>query len=123
VGADRSPAKSRGDAETLQFRLGGRSYQIASALVREVSGMREVVPCSREGQPVSGLVKIKGRAVPLYDVAEILGSKRSKGTRRARIIVADGRRGAVAFVVDAIEIGIEATAVDAGKALVQADLI
>jgi len=74
--------------------------------------MREITPCAREGSALSGVVNIKGRTMPVYDLAAILDSHRTKLTPKSRIIVTEGEQGPAAFVVDAV------TRVVSDKALV-----
>ena len=113
-----------GETKTLEFRLGADSFAIDSGLVRRVSRMREVVPCSRTGSPLTGLVKFKGQAVPVYDVETILGSHRCKETGKSKIIVAEGEQGTIAFIVDSVcRERSDFAVVDAGKALAEAHLI
>ncbi len=101
------------------FRLGDSSFGVDTAVVRGVMKMREVVPCDRAGSPVSGLVKIRGRAVPVYDVAGLLGSPRSKKTSKSRLIVAEGEYGALAFVVDEVTRSVKNPLPVSGRALVE----
>jgi chemotaxis signal transduction protein len=102
VGAAIARAGTVGEAETVVFRLGACSFAMDASLVQQVCRVRRVVPCAREGASILGLVKVKGRTLPLYDFASILGARRSKETPKARLVVAEGPHGPYAFVVDEV---------------------
>jgi chemotaxis signal transduction protein len=84
------------------FELGGSSFEIGPESVRAVTKVKEVIPCERGGTAVCGLVKVKGRPVPVYDVAQLLGCQRSAQTSKSRLIVTEGDSGIFAFVVDKV---------------------
>jgi chemotaxis signal transduction protein len=88
--------------ETLVFRLGDCSFGLDLARVRGIVKMREITPCAREGSAVCGLVSVKGRRIPVYDLSGVLHSPRHRPTPKSRIIVAEGAKGTAAFVVDSV---------------------
>jgi chemotaxis signal transduction protein len=88
--------------ETLVFKLGDSAYGLDMARVRGIVRMREITPCAREGCAVCGLVTVKGRRIPVYDLSGVLHAPRHSPTSKNRIIVADGVNGAAAFVVDSV---------------------
>jgi chemotaxis signal transduction protein len=75
---------------------------MGAACVREVAKAWKILPCSRGAWPLSGLAKIKGHTVPVFDLASLLGCKRRCQTSKSRLIVAEGEYGALAFVVDSV---------------------
>ena len=88
--------------ETLVFKLGDSAYGLDMARVRGIVRMREITPCAREGCALCGLVTVKGRRIPVYDLSGVLHAPRQSPTSKSRIIVADGANGAAAFVVDSV---------------------
>lgn len=86
----------------IVFDLGDSRFGIEPKAVRTVTKVGEVIPCERHGSPVCGLVKVKGRSVPVYDVAGLLGCGRSAQTPKSRLIVAEGEYGTMAFIVDRV---------------------
>jgi chemotaxis signal transduction protein len=88
--------------ETLVFRLGDCSFGLDLARVHGIVKMREITPCAREGSAVCGLVSVKGRRIPVYDLSGVLHSPRHRPTPKSRIIVAEAANGAAAFVVDSV---------------------
>jgi chemotaxis signal transduction protein len=92
-----------------------------ASAVRDVARVWNVLPCSRSGSPVCGLVKVRGRAVPVYDLASLLGCRRSRLTTKSRLIVAEGEYGVLAFVVDSVTRTVRKPQPVYGKALVQMD--
>jgi purine-binding chemotaxis protein CheW len=91
-----------GRAGKVVFDLGGSSFEIGPEAVRAITKVKEVIPCDRHGSTVCGLVKVKGRPIPVYDIAKLLGCKRSAQTPKSRLIVAEGDYGTLAFVVDSV---------------------
>ncbi len=115
------------DRETVVFRLGEASYGIDISRVKKVVRMREITPCAREGTVLCGIVNIKGRTIPVYDIAQLLESHRAKTTPKSRIIVTEGEGGAAAFVVDAVTSVVteekEGSNANQGLALVDLDAV
>lgn len=64
--------------------------------------MRAITPCAREGSALCGIVNIKGRTIPVYDLSQVLDAKRTRETAKSRIIVTESENGSAAFVVDAV---------------------
>ena len=87
--------------------------------------LTSILPCALEGSPICGLLKLKGRTIPVYDLGQILDAHRSQLTPKARIIVTEGENGEAAFVVDAVtHVRTDAFAViDAGPVLAEKHLI
>jgi chemotaxis signal transduction protein len=113
------------DHETVVFQLGDASFGLAIERVRKVMKVTSILPCSRDGSPLCGLLKLKGRTIPVYDLGLILDAHRSKLTPKSRILVTEGENGEAAFVVDAVtHVRADAYAVvDAGPVLAEKHLI
>lgn len=101
VGAVGAGSRGRPPCETVVFRLGGASFYFDSSLGRGSYPIRGIVPVERTGTVVTGMVRLKGKTVPVLDMAGMLGAARTKG-KGARIVVAESDAGLVAFVVDAV---------------------
>jgi chemotaxis signal transduction protein len=91
-----------GREDKIVFDLGGTRFEIEPSVVRAVTKVREVTPCERDGSAVCGLVRVKGRSVPVYDIAKLLGCRRAAQTPKSRLIVAEGDFGTLAFIVDKV---------------------
>jgi purine-binding chemotaxis protein CheW len=119
VGNHGAAERPGADRETVVFRIGDASYGIGIEKVRQVVKMREITPCAREGSNLCGVVNIKGRTVPVYDLCAVLDTHRARQTQKSRIIVTEGEEGVAAFVVDAVThvLSDQSAIVDIGSAL------
>jgi chemotaxis signal transduction protein len=76
-------------------------YLIETQVVREVLGAEPWLPIPRARAELPGVVVWRGRAVPLVDVARVLGVATSASPRRARLLIVIHEHGIAALPIDA----------------------
>jgi chemotaxis signal transduction protein len=89
------------DAHVLPVQLDSSWFLIEAHHVREVLGAEPWLPIPRARAELPGIVVWRGRAVPLVDVARVLGVSNSAARGRSRTLIVHHDRGVAALPVDA----------------------
>jgi chemotaxis signal transduction protein len=76
-------------------------YLVETGPVREVLGAEPWLPIPRARAELPGVVVWRGRAVPLIDVARVLGVTGASTPQRARTLIVSHEQGMAALPVDA----------------------
>lgn len=79
----------------------GAFYALEVAYVREIVGLIEITPLPNAPLLVEGVIDLRGRLIPVLDLARVLGSGEGSRDGRARIMVLDFRGLALGLWVDA----------------------
>ncbi|MEW5739261.1 MAG: chemotaxis protein CheW [Myxococcota bacterium] len=96
--------------EFLAFELGGETYAVPIAVVREILKVGDVTEVPRAPQNVIGLINVRGEMLPLYDVkvrlalAEapaVVRTKKDVG-RGARVVLLRDPEGDAGILVDRV---------------------
>jgi chemotaxis signal transduction protein len=88
-------------AHLLPILLESSWYLVETAPVREVLGAEPWLPIPRARAELPGVVVWRGRAVPLIDVARVLGVAGASTPQRARTLIVIHEQGIAALPVDA----------------------
>lgn len=88
-------------AHLLPILLESSWYLIEAERVREVLGAQPwlPIPCARAELP--GVIVWRGRAVPLVDIARVLGVAGAANAQRARTLIVSHEQGMAALAIDA----------------------
>lgn len=90
----------------LAFHLDGADYAIQVLRVREIMGMREVTSVPRTPHFVRGVLKLRGRVIPVIDLRLKVGLPAQEYTEQTCIIVvqvpAEGASAQMGIIVDAV---------------------
>lgn len=89
------------EAHVLPVQLDSSWFLIEAHHVREVLGAEPWLPIPRARAELPGVVVWRGRAVPLVDVARVLGVSSGAAQSRARTLIVHHDRGVAALPVDA----------------------
>src|SRR5438876_9484377 len=79
---------------------GGERYALPVEQVQEIEPLRELTPLPRAPRETLGLVNVRGRIVPVLDLARLLGTEAS--AKPSRLVVASVSGSYVAFAVDEV---------------------
>ncbi len=86
--------EERGDAlQYLIFRIGGRDYALGLLEIREIVEHEPLVPLPASSEVVLGLLNLRGRALPVLDLARILGGSGTSTDDPGCILVVDATLG------------------------------
>ena len=88
-------------AHLLPILLESSWYLVETGPVREVLGSEPLLPLPRARAELPGVVVWRGRAVPLIDVARVLGVAGTSAPQRARTLIVSHEQGMAALPVDA----------------------
>lgn len=102
----------------LVFSLGGQSFAIATPVAREVLRPPRLVPVPRVGEPVLGIINLRGQVVAVTDLCPLLGLKRRARVEEGRLIIVEAAGLTTALAVEAVD-GIQQYPVDAIEPLSQ----
>ncbi|HEV8548288.1 MAG TPA: chemotaxis protein CheW [Polyangiaceae bacterium] len=89
------------DAQVLPIKLDSQWFFVEAHHVREVLGAEPWLPIPRARAELPGVVVWRGRAVPLVDLARLLGMPGAGAEGRARTLIVHHDRGVAAVPVDA----------------------
>lgn len=100
-------AETLASIDTLVVRLGNESYglplgKLTAAYQDKVNLTTPIVPVPCTPSFIAGITNIRGRVVPVIDLARLLGIPESATSTSTGIIVAANKKVTMAFRVDAI---------------------
>ncbi|HYQ00952.1 MAG TPA: chemotaxis protein CheW [Polyangiaceae bacterium] len=88
-------------AHLLPILLESNWYLIETQRVREVLGAQPWLPIPRARAELPGVIVWRGRAVPLVDIARVLGVAGAANAQRARTLIVSHDQGMAALSIDA----------------------
>lgn len=94
--------QEQNELQSVVFQLGNELYGIDIFRVNEIIRMREVTPLPGSEAYIRGLVNLRGKTIPVVDLANRLGLEVQEISEDTRIIVIDSDSGNVGIVVDAV---------------------
>jgi purine-binding chemotaxis protein CheW len=92
-----------GSDETRQyvlFRLGPEEYGLPIAKVSSIIRYESTTPVPRSPDVVDGVINLRGRVIPVVNLARKLFDNEFHPTPSSRIVVAESESGAVGLAVD-----------------------
>jgi len=88
-------------AHLLPIMVESSWYLVETGRVREVLGAQPWLPIPRARAELPGVIVWRGRAVPLVDVARVLGVASGANAQRARTLIVTHEHGMAALSIDA----------------------
>ena len=101
----RSQATPIASDELLQlvtFRLGAEEYAVGVAQVQEIVRLTAITAVPRSPACVEGVINLRGRIVPVIDLARRFGLPAQPRSKDARIIITSLEGRTVGMLVDAV---------------------
>lgn len=84
----------------VHVRVGRERYAFCVSHVREVAELDDVTPVPGAARAVLGVRNLRGRVLPVIDLATVIDMPRAAGP--ARMVVVEGRAGEAGIAVDEI---------------------
>jgi purine-binding chemotaxis protein CheW len=81
----------------VRFRVAQEAYAISVLYVLEVAGLGEVTPVPGAPREILGVRNLRGKILPVIDLAALLGTRRSEPPARLLVTESDGRRAGLAI--------------------------
>lgn len=94
------PAKA---VQCVIFRVGGTRQALPIDVVREILVPGPITPAPGAPASVLGLAQVRGRAIPVVDLAVRLGLPAVAPTAERRLVVVNASYGASALLVDTVD--------------------
>jgi purine-binding chemotaxis protein CheW len=88
--------------ELLEFRLAGERYAVETRFVSEVHPLRDLTPLPGTPAFVRGIVNLRGRIVPVYDLKKFFSLPEQGLTDLHRIVVVGGGDFEVGLLADVV---------------------
>ncbi|HUQ08710.1 MAG TPA: chemotaxis protein CheW [Steroidobacteraceae bacterium] len=88
--------------ELLEFRLAAERYAVETRLVSEVHVLRELTPLPGTPPFVRGIVNLRGRILPVYDLKKFFGLPEQGLTDLHRIVVVNGGDFEIGLLADVV---------------------
>lgn len=88
--------------EIIAFRLGDQLFCVPTTSVREIRGWAKATPVPHSPHDVMGVMNLRGRIIPIIDLAVRLGMRRTEPTERSAIVVAEVGDEPLGLVVDTV---------------------
>jgi purine-binding chemotaxis protein CheW len=100
----RPPETARAQAmlELLEFKLANERYAVETRYVREVHPLRDLTPLPGTPAFVRGIVNLRGRIVPVFDLKKFFSLPEQGLTDLHRIIVVRGRDLELGLLADVV---------------------
>lgn len=115
-------AEAGARAEFLEFGLGGERYAVELGLVREVCSGRRITRIPGAPPFMAGAANIRGRILPVADLALFFGLRAEAPDRRKLVILRGKNAAAPETGGEPLELGILADAVAGVRALSPAEI-
>ena len=122
-----TPVEALGQGELRQlvtFRLGDEEYAVDVGQVQEIVRLTSITAVPRSASYVEGVVNLRGRIVPVIDLAGRFGLARRPRSKASRIVITEVGGRTVGMLVDAVSevLRLEASAIDPTPEMLQAGI-
>ena len=92
----------------LTFRIGQNSYGIEASKVKEIIHLQKIIRVSQQPPCVRGIIRVRGKVVPVIDLRSTLGIRAAKDTAQSCILVvqlkdAQDQEFSMGLVIDEME--------------------
>ena len=81
----------------VRFRVADEAYAVSVLNVLEVAGLGEVTPVPGAPREILGVRNLRGKILPVIDLAALLGTRRTEPPRRLLVAESEGRRAGLAI--------------------------
>ena len=88
--------------QLVVFALGGEEYALPIAKVQEIIRYQEPRAVASESSWIRGVISLRGRIIPVCDLAERLGVNARQGDA-AKIVIIETQSGSAGVVVDDVD--------------------
>jgi len=95
-----SSATEHTDGTYVIFRLGAEEYGLEIGKVQSIVHFDQPTPVPKSDESIMGVLNLRGKVIPIVDVARRLGRERFRPGSGSRIIVVEGDAGLMGLAVD-----------------------
>jgi purine-binding chemotaxis protein CheW len=98
----RSTPQSFTDAQVVVLRVQGGDYAVPIHRVQEIVRVPEITRVPHAQAGVQGVINLRGRVLPVVDLAARLALGTTEHARSARVVVVDGGSESIGLLVDGV---------------------
>ena len=77
------------DCQLVGFRIGGETYGVQIAAVREIVRVPQITAVPNAPEPIEGVINLRGKIVPVMDLRKCFGSSEVQPDKKNRILVVE----------------------------------
>ncbi len=90
------------EGQMVIFRLGKEKFAVPIGKVREIITMQNITIVPRTHECIEGIINLRGRVIPIFNIKKKFNLPQSNGDKAARIIVVDVDGHTVGMIVDEV---------------------
>src|ERR1700720_4097788 len=94
------------DAQVVILRVQGGDYAVPIHRVQEIVRVPEITRVPHAQAGVEGVINLRGRVLPVVDLAARLALGTTERARSARVVVVDGGSESIGLLVDGVSGGL-----------------
>jgi len=91
-----------GTIEIIAFRLHDQEFCLRTTTIREIRGWAPSTPIPHSPKGVIGVINLRGKVIPIIDLAYKLGMVSSTANERSAIVVTEVRNMIIGILVDRV---------------------
>jgi purine-binding chemotaxis protein CheW len=110
--APNSTSQSFTDAQVVVLRVQGGDYAVPIHRVQEIVRVPEITRVPHAQPGVEGVINLRGRVLPVVDLASRLALGITERARSARVVVVDGGTESIGLLVDGVSEVLRVSAAD-----------
>lgn len=88
--------------ELLAFKLADEEYGVDILLIKEIIRSAEVTGVPRRPAYIKGIISLRGKVIPIFDLRILLGLEESETSRDTRILVMAVEKGMIGVITDGV---------------------
>ncbi|MBO9101677.1 MULTISPECIES: chemotaxis protein CheW [unclassified Rhizobium] len=88
--------------EIIAFRLHDQEFCVRTTAIREIRGWGPATPIPHAPADVIGVMNLRGKVIPIIDLANKLGMESTEPNERSAIVVAEVHGMAMGLIVDGV---------------------
>jgi len=88
--------------ELLAFKLADEEYAVDVLMIKEIIRSVEVTRVPRRPDYIKGIISLRGKVIPIFDLRVRLGLKESESNRDTRILVIAMEKGMIGVITDGV---------------------
>ncbi|KNZ69196.1 CheW protein [Thermincola ferriacetica] len=90
------------EKQYVVFRLGKETYGLDIESVREIITMQNITEVPRTLEYIEGVINLRGRVIPVYNIRRKFGLPEEEITRASRIVVVEVEGNTIGMIVDGV---------------------
>jgi purine-binding chemotaxis protein CheW len=100
--SDGGSAEGEEVLELLAFKLADEEYAVDVLMIKEIIRSVEVTRVPRRPDFIKGIISLRGKVIPIFDLRIRLGLKESESNRDTRILVVAVQKGMIGVITDGV---------------------